>query len=69
MQRRAPHGRTSKTRLNPTFAGCFDDDGYTHDVQCVVYSGPDADYTGAEICFASNEDTVTIVDVTDKDSR
>jgi choice-of-anchor B domain-containing protein len=52
--------------LNPTFAGCFDDDGYTHDVQCVIYSGPDTDYTDAEVCFASNEDTVTIVDVTDK---
>ena len=53
---------------NPTFAGCFSADGYTHDVQCVVYHGPDADYTDSEICFASNEDTVTIVDVTDKDN-
>ncbi len=51
---------------NPQFAGCFADDGYTHDVQCVVYHGPDARYKGREICFASNEDTVTIVDVTDK---
>jgi len=50
----------------PTFAGCFADDGYTHDVQCVVYRGPDAAYRGHEICFASNEDTLTIVDVTDK---
>lgn len=53
---------------NPAFAGCFDDDGYTHDVQCVVYNGPDDDYQGQEVCFASNEDTVTIVDVTDKSS-
>jgi choice-of-anchor B domain-containing protein len=51
---------------NPQLAGCFADDGYTHDVQCVVYRGPDARYKGREICFASNEDTVTIVDVTDK---
>ncbi len=51
---------------NPTGAGCFADDGYTHDVQCVVYNGPDTDYTGREICFAYNEDTLTIVDVTDK---
>lgn len=50
----------------PTFAGCFQDDGYTHDVQCVVYRGPDRDYVGRELCFASNEDTLTIVDVTDK---
>lgn len=52
--------------LAPVFAGCFDEDGYTHDVECVVYAGPDARHQGDEICFASNEDTVTIVDVTDK---
>lgn len=51
---------------DPTFAGCFDEDGYTHDVECVVYDGPDTRYTGREICFASNEDTLTIADVTDK---
>lgn len=51
---------------NPAFAGCFSADGYTHDVQCVTYSGPDTRYTGREICFASNEDSVTVVDVTDK---
>jgi choice-of-anchor B domain-containing protein len=52
--------------VNPSFAGCYSGDGYTHDVQCVNYNGPDADYAGREICFASNEDTVTIVDVTNK---
>ncbi len=51
---------------SPSFAGCFSDDGYTHDVQCVMYSGPDADHQGAEICFASNGDTLTIVDVSNK---
>ena len=50
----------------PAFAGCFADDGYTHDAQCVVYDGPDNRFTGREICFNSNEDTLTIVDVTDK---
>ena len=55
-----------RSPLTPTFAGCFADDGYTHDAQCVTYSGPDADYAGREICLASNEDTVTIVDVTNK---
>jgi choice-of-anchor B domain-containing protein len=50
----------------PTFVGCFDEDGYTHDVQCVIYRGPDTRYQGQEICFASNENTLTIVDVTDK---
>jgi choice-of-anchor B domain-containing protein len=52
--------------LTPRFAGCFSQDGYTHDTQCVVYDGPDRQYGGREICFASNEDTVTIVDVTNK---
>lgn len=51
---------------NPKFESCFSDDGYTHDVQCVIYQGPDPDYTGMEICFASNEDTFTIVDVDNK---
>jgi len=51
---------------NPTFAGCYSGDGYTHDVQCVVYQGIDAGHAGDEICFASNEDTLTIVDVTNK---
>jgi len=52
--------------LNPSEAGCFSNDGYTHDVHCVTYNGPDTIYQGKEICFASNEDTITIVDVTDK---
>ena len=51
---------------SPEFAGCFGQDRYTHDAQCVVYHGPDVDYQGREMCFNSNEDTVTIVDVTDK---
>ncbi len=65
---------------NPTFIGEFATDGYTHDVECVVYTGPDADYNGAgadgelgtdddvdprELCFAANEDSMTVVDVTD----
>lgn len=65
----------------PTFAGEFAADGYTHDVECVVYTGPDTDYNGeydgpdmdgddtngsqAELCFAANEDTMTVVDVSD----
>ena len=57
---------------NPTFAGCFSDPqtgrastGYTHDAQCVTYSGPDADYQGREICFGANETALSIADVTD----
>ncbi len=39
---------------------------YVHDTQCVIYSGPDTDYTGQEICFNASEDQITIVDVTNK---
>jgi hypothetical protein len=39
---------------DPTYAGCFQDHGYVHDTQCVVYEGPDRRYHGREICFNSN---------------
>jgi len=50
----------------PAFAGCVGGDGYTHETQCVVYHGPDAAYAGRELCFSSNTDTLTIIDVTNK---
>ncbi len=57
----------------PRFVGCFSHDGtgragtgYTHDVQCVQYHGPDPDYAGREICLGANETAVSIVDVTVK---
>ena len=52
--------------LSPTFAGCYANSGYTHDAQCVIYSGPDAEYDGREICIGSNANHVVIADVTDK---
>ncbi|HSH46684.1 MAG TPA: choice-of-anchor B family protein, partial [Longimicrobiales bacterium] len=59
---------------NPTFAGCFADaqtgrasTGYSHDAQCVVYEGPDAEHQGREICLGANETALSIADVTDKD--
>ena len=51
---------------NPSFAGCFSADGYVHDTQCVVYAGPDSRYSGREICVGYNEDTITIIDVSNK---
>ncbi len=61
--------------LNPEFKGCFADErtgrsgtGYTHDVQCVIYEGPDERYQGQEICFGANETAISIADVTDKDN-
>ena len=64
------------TPTNPTYAGCFQDHGYVHDTQCVVYEGPDAEFRGREICVNSNgieyaangQNYVSIVDVTDKDN-
>jgi len=56
-----------RDRLNPAYAGCFPDDGYVHDAQCVIYTGPDVKYQGQEICFCFNEDTLTLVDVTNKE--
>ena len=55
---------TSKPREVEVDEGGFD--GYAHDAQVVTYNGPDSDYTGKEIAFASNEDHVEIVDVTNK---
>jgi choice-of-anchor B domain-containing protein len=57
----------------PVFAGCHADPatgnartGYTHDAQCVTYHGPDARYTGKQVCFNASETAVGIADVTDK---
>ncbi len=56
----------------PVFEGCFADTntgrgtGYTHDAQCIIYSGPDERYAGREICIGSNATAVSIADVTDK---
>lgn len=57
-----------QTPTTPQFAGGFEDAGYTHDAQIVIYSGPDSDYTGRELFFGSNENVVAVVDVTDKDN-
>lgn len=53
---------------NPVAAGGYGGSGYTHDAQVVTYNGPDSDYTGDEIFLGANEDTVVMVNVTDKDN-
>lgn len=53
---------------NPEFVGCAGSDGYTHDAECVTYRGPDLPFTGHEICFLYNENTLTIMDVEDKEN-
>lgn len=62
-----------QTPTSPTYAGCYGDDGYTHDAQCVLYTGPDLDYTGHEICVGAqgtfdSSSHIVVVDVTDKNN-
>ena len=57
--------------LTPTFAGCGSEAGYAHDAQCVVYSGPDPDYQGRDLCIGSNGrnqegDQYSVTDITDR---
>lgn len=53
---------------NPVDAGCFEEHGYVHDLQCVIYNGPADEFLGRELCVGANEDTVGVTDVTDKDA-
>ncbi len=62
-----------RTPKQPTFSGCFADaatgnarTGYSHDAMCVVYDGPDREHAGKEICLGSNENSLSIADVSDK---
>ena len=59
-----PHIVNVQVPGTPVFAGCNLDDGYTHDSQCLVYQGPDIAHQGKSICINSNEDTLTVHDVT-----
>jgi choice-of-anchor B domain-containing protein len=54
--------------LLPAFAGCYNDGGYVHEAQCVVYQGPDTAHVGREICLAARGGAhrMDIVDVTNK---
>ena len=49
--------------LNPTLAGGFAEDGYTHDGFIMTYNGPDNSHQGHVIVVACNADAVTTVDV------
>jgi len=52
----------------PVFAGCINNLGFIHDVQCLMYSGPDAEHQGKEICIASGMSRVKVLDVSDKNN-
>ncbi len=63
-----PHIVDMSDPAQPAFAGCYNPSrgrGYTHDAQCVRYSGPDTRYAGKDICFTSDEKGGAITDVTD----
>ena len=60
---------------NPVFAGCYNEPealntgvgfGYIHDTQCMIYNGPDTDYTGSEVCINASEEGFTITNLDDK---
>lgn len=61
-----PHFVDVRTPAAPVAAGGWAGDGYTHEALCLVYAGPDTRYSGRQICLLSNEDTLTVLDVTDK---
>lgn len=61
-----PHFINIQNPTNPTNAGGYSSDGYTHDAQVIVYHGPDPDYQGREILIGSNESKVVILDITNK---
>lgn len=61
-----PHFVDIQDPVNPTAAGGYAMDDYSHDAQVVTYNGPDADYQGKEILIGSNVNEITIVDITDK---
>ncbi|WP_336375895.1 choice-of-anchor B family protein [Aequorivita todarodis] len=63
-----PHFINIQNPTNPTNAGGYSGDGYTHDAQVIVYHGPDPDYQGREILIGSNESKVVIMDITNKNN-
>ncbi|MFT4673877.1 MAG: choice-of-anchor B domain-containing protein [Saprospiraceae bacterium] len=61
-----PHFVDISNPLNPTAAGGYGDDSYSHDAQVVTYSGPDSEHIGKEILIGSNTNEISIVDITNK---
>jgi choice-of-anchor B domain-containing protein len=63
-----PHFVDISDPTNPTPAGGYSDDSYSHDAQVVTYSGPDTEHLGKEILIGSNENEIAIVDITNKNN-
>lgn len=56
------------TPTSPVQIGTYNADGYSHDMLCINYRGPDINYIGQEICIGFNEDLYSIIDMTDKNN-
>ncbi|MFD0795956.1 choice-of-anchor B family protein [Maribacter chungangensis] len=52
----------------PVAAGGWGVNGYCHDAQVINYTGPDTNYSGAELFVGANESQVVIVDISQKDT-
>ncbi|MGJ5642730.1 choice-of-anchor B family protein [Formosa sp. S-31] len=63
-----PHIINIANPTTPVFVGGYRDSGYSHDAQVVIYNGPDNDYTGRELYFGSDENKISILDVSDKNN-
>ena len=63
-----PHFIDISNPTNPTPAGGYGDDSYSHDAQVVTYSGPDSEHLGKEILIGSNANQIAIVDITNKNN-
>ena len=52
--------------VNPIADGGVGINGYTHDANVVTYNGPDTEHVGKEIYVGANENSIVVVDVSDK---
>ena len=58
--------RQGGLRSGSLMDGCCSGNGYPHDTQCVIYTGPAGRYAAGRSVFSSNEDALTTVDATVK---
>lgn len=49
----------------PQLLGSYNESGYIHDAQVVVYQGPDSAHVGKRLAFTANENYIAILDVDD----
>lgn len=63
-----PHIVNIQNPTSPVFVSEFNGEGYTHDAQIVIYNGVDTEHNGKEIMFAANEDSVAIIDFSNKNN-